>query len=364
MATICLNMIVKNEASNIGRLFNSVKDLIDYFVIVDTGSTDMTREIIKTFKDTVPGELHEMEWKNFGWNRSESVKLTKGKADYILLLDADDTIDIKNIKKFKDGLHGDGFHIHHNGSLDYTLPRLVNAKHDWRFVGVTHEYITCPTPHAFNDQRELTINHHADGGCRSDKFTRDIELLEQGIVTEPLNARYYFYLAQSYKDTGNWEDALDMYERRAQMGGWMEEVYYCYYQMVRGYIYLATTKKVDNEGLMLCALMKAFTTNPERIEALYEVIRYYRVTEQYYKALPFISYIITVPYPINQKLFIEKDVYDWKLLDEVSIVQYWTGRYKECKSNCNKLLSCGKLPTPQVDRIQSHINFCNINLNK
>ena len=363
MATICLNMIVKNEAANIGRLFNSVKDFIDYFVIVDTGSTDNTREIIETFKDTVPGELHEMEWINFGWNRSESVKLTKGKADYILLLDADDTINIKNIEKFKDDLHGDGFHIHHNGSLDYTLPRLVNAKYDWRFVGVTHEYITCPEPYTFNDQRELTINHHADGGCRSDKFTRDIELLEQGIVAEPLNTRYHFYLAQSYKDIGNWEKAVEMYMKRSQMGGWSEEVYYCYYQMIRGYIYLATIKKVDTEGLMLSTLMKAAVINPERVEALYEVIRYYRTTQQYYKALPFTSHAITIPYPVNQKLFIEREVYVWKLLDEISIIQYWTSRYTECKSNCRKLLMTGNLPTSQVDRVTSHIKFCDAMLN-
>lgn len=362
MATICLNMIVKNEAANIGRLFNSVKDFIDYFVIVDTGSTDNTKEIIEEFKSTVPGELHQMEWRNFGWNRTESIKLTKGKADFVLLLDADDTINIDDIKQFKSRLYGDGYHIHHTGSLDFTLPRLVRASHDWRFVGVTHEYITCPKAHNFIDQRELTITHHADGGCRSDKFTRDIELLEQGIIDEPDNSRYVFYLAQSYKDIGNWNKALENYHKRSEMGGWTEEVYYCYYQMVRGYIHLMKTHKNDTESDMLQSLIRGFSVNPSRAEAVYEVIRYYRITEQYHKALPFATHASTLSYPYDQKLFIVKPIYDWMLLDEIAIVQYWTGLYKECKDTCRRILESGHLPSSQLDRINNHIKFCDMQL--
>lgn len=348
-------MIVKNEAKNLPRLFDSVKDFIDYFVIVDTGSTDNTKEIIEEFKRTVPGELHEMEWKNFGWNRSQSIKLTKGKADFVLLLDGDDTIHIDNIEEFKKNLKGDGYHIHHNGNLDFTLPRLINANHNWAFVGVTHEYITCPQGQNFIDQRDLTITHHADGGCRSDKFTRDIELLEQGIIDEPYNSRYYFYLAQSYKDVGNWKKAIENYKKRSEMGGWMEEVYYSIYQHIRGLI--ALDKNGNNESEILTLLMKGFAINPKRAEALYEVIRYYRVREEYQKALVFTSHAYKVEYPYSQKLFIEKEVYDWKLLDEVAIVQYWVGNFAQCKHDCEKLLKSGLLPIHQVPRISNHVKF-------
>jgi glycosyltransferase involved in cell wall biosynthesis len=356
-------MIVKNEAANLSRLFNSVKDFIDYFVIVDTGSTDNTKEVIESFKDIVPGELHEMDWVNFGWNRSESIKLTKGKTDYVLLLDGDDTINIKDIKSFKDSLSGDGYHIHHTGSLDYTLPRLITSAHDWRFVGVTHEYITSPQGSNFKDQRELTITHHADGGCRSDKFTRDIQLLEQGLIDEPDNARYVFYLAQSYKDVGQWDKAFEAYKKRASMGGWPEEVYYCYYQMVNAQIYLSK-QGVNTEGAMLEYLMKGIEVNPERVEALYAVIRHYRTTQQYTKAMVYARHGLMISYPYNQKLFIEKDIYDWKLLDEISICQYWVGDYWECRSNCKKLLTSGLLPTSEMKRVQSHIEFCETNLKK
>src|SRR3972149_8399584 len=82
--TVCLNMIVKNESKVIERCLKSVKPLIDYWVIVDTGSTDKTRQIISKFMSAIPGELHERPWVDFAHNRNEALHLAKGRGDYIL----------------------------------------------------------------------------------------------------------------------------------------------------------------------------------------------------------------------------------------------------------------------------------------
>ncbi len=71
--TVCLNMIVRDESPVIRRSLASVKNLIDYWVIVDTGSADDTKEIIKEFMKDVPGELHERPWVNFEHNRNEAL---------------------------------------------------------------------------------------------------------------------------------------------------------------------------------------------------------------------------------------------------------------------------------------------------
>src|SRR5580692_7710276 len=92
--TVCLNMIVKNESKVICRCLESVKPLIDYWVIVDTGSKDGTQEIIKKFMKDIPGELHECPWVNFAHNRNEALSLAKKKADYLLFIDADDKLEI------------------------------------------------------------------------------------------------------------------------------------------------------------------------------------------------------------------------------------------------------------------------------
>ena len=96
--TITLVMIVKNESKVITRCLESVKDYIDYWVICDTGSTDGTQDIIKTFFSNVniPGKLHNHKWVNFGFNRSLAIELARNKSDYSLLLDADFIFRIKD----------------------------------------------------------------------------------------------------------------------------------------------------------------------------------------------------------------------------------------------------------------------------
>src|SRR3972149_9108675 len=81
--TICLNMIVKDEALVIERCLGSVKHLIDYWVIVDTGSKDGTQEIIKNYLKDIPGELYESPWVDFAHNRNEALDFANNKGDYL-----------------------------------------------------------------------------------------------------------------------------------------------------------------------------------------------------------------------------------------------------------------------------------------
>jgi glycosyltransferase involved in cell wall biosynthesis len=77
--TICLTMIVKNESKVIRRCIDSVKDYINYWVIVDTGSTDGTQDLVKEIMDEygIPGELHERPWVDFGHNRTRVFNMLK-----------------------------------------------------------------------------------------------------------------------------------------------------------------------------------------------------------------------------------------------------------------------------------------------
>ena len=74
--SICLVMIVKNESKVIRRCIDSVRNYINYWVIVDTGSTDGTQDLIKEIMDEygIKGELHERPWVDFGYNRTESLE--------------------------------------------------------------------------------------------------------------------------------------------------------------------------------------------------------------------------------------------------------------------------------------------------
>src|SRR5512144_2185854 len=93
--TICLNMIVKNEAPVIRRCLDSVRRFIDCWVIVDTGSTDGTQDIIRECFADIPGELHERPWRDFAHNRTEALALARPHGDYVLIIDADDALELE-----------------------------------------------------------------------------------------------------------------------------------------------------------------------------------------------------------------------------------------------------------------------------
>src|ERR1700760_3257859 len=92
MGSLALCMIVRDEAETIERCLASCRELIDYWVICDTGSVDDTPERILRALEGVPGELHHHQWRDFAHNRTLLMQLAQGKADHLLLLDADWTV--------------------------------------------------------------------------------------------------------------------------------------------------------------------------------------------------------------------------------------------------------------------------------
>jgi len=216
MSTICLVMIVRNEAAILGRCLDSVRETIDHWIICDTGSTDRTKEIIHESLTGIPGSLHEVPWVDVAHNRSVAMELARGKADYHPLLDADMTLIVHGECRHK--LTADAYLIRHEGDLDYWVERLVSDRHAWRYVGATHEYLYSETAETKGKLPELSIRHHCDGSARPVKYQRDIELLKTELEREPDNARSVFYLAQSYRDLGHLPQAMEWYERRAPGG--------------------------------------------------------------------------------------------------------------------------------------------------
>ena len=121
-------MMVKNESHIIKRCLDSVVDIIDYWVICDTGSTDGTQEIIKIIlKKKIPGELFEHTWENYGHNRNLTLECAKDKADYLLLADADYIFHIKDYN-FKNNLSCTAYEFYNiTLPLKYTMLKLIKG---------------------------------------------------------------------------------------------------------------------------------------------------------------------------------------------------------------------------------------------
>jgi glycosyltransferase involved in cell wall biosynthesis len=226
--TLCLNMIVKNESKIILRLLESVHTIIDCYCICDTGSTDNTIELINEYfsNKNIPGKIVTEPFKNFAHNRNFALKSCAGMSDYILLLDADMKLDIRNFNKSVLSSYDTFTILQGNEHFYYYNKRILKNNQLYNYVGVTHEYIDCPPGSTNYDvkKHELFIIDIGDGGSKSDKFERDIRLLLKGIEDEPNNDRYHFYLANSYKESGQFKEAIEYYEKRIKFGGWVQEV--------------------------------------------------------------------------------------------------------------------------------------------
>lgn len=347
--TICLVMIVRNESRIIKRCLDRVKDHIDYWVIVDTGSDDNTKEIILDTLSNVPGELHEQEWVNFGYNRTQSLKLAKNKADYILLCDADEQI-IFSDEFDASTLDKDCYLIHYVGGSDYSVPYLFRGNMDWYYEGVTHEYLDSDEPYVRHKLSTISILDLHDGGFKHDKFERDIRLLEQGLIDEPNNSRYKFYLANSYRDVDNYEKAAEWYSKRIEDGGWREEVTCSYEYLGQAYLDMGQRDKA------LVTWLKGYDFNPSRMECLYNAAKLLRWDNNCRLAYQLGYLAEKIDYPENDILFIKKRVYEFWIYYELSISSYYVGDFQTGYNCCKKVLFNNPDFSPLKDTV-SNLRF-------
>lgn len=355
LATVCM---VKNEESVIGRMIKSAAPITDLFVFTDTGSTDGTKKKIKeTCKEVgLPYEIHDAEFIDFGVTRTQTVQNAIGKADYLLLLDADMTIEDKGFDK--ESLSKDGYQLYYTGQNRYAQMLLVNGHLDWKYYEKTHEYIYTDQIKTIGNLKSLMINHHIDGGNRKDKFERDRKLLEETIQENPKNRRAYFYLAETYRNMNKPHEAMENYRKRIELGGWKEEVYYSIYQLGR---MLAQIKEYDQARI---TLMDAWEFRPQRLEALHALSIILRETKKFNTACLFLKKGLETNFPKDDVLFVEKPIYDFLLRFEYSINVYYAGNKKEALKQCNILLNQKDIPDNFYNQIVKNKQLIQSDMNR
>lgn len=344
MTTLILIMIVKNESAIIERCLDSIKDYIDYIVISDTGSTDNTVEIINNYlvKNNIKGKVYKDDWKNFGYNRTKSIsngqewleeeKIDK-KTNYFITIDADMIIKFQeNFNKKDLNKCGSWSICQFNSSIRYYNSRIFRSDLPFKCVGVTHEYWTCDISNIEGKLETVNIDDRGDGGCKADKFTRDIELLKKGLEDEPNNHRYYFYLANSYADIGDVDNAIKWYKKRIDAGNWYEEVFISYKKL--GELYM--DKGEDEKAIYYWTL--GYETIAQRSETLYKICNYYRNKGKNYSSLLYLKTGLAIEYPKDLVLFLEYPVYNYKFIEELSIIGYYINKKHEGLLACQYLL--------------------------
>jgi glycosyltransferase involved in cell wall biosynthesis len=353
--TVCLSMIVKNEAPVIRRCLDSVRSIIDYWVIVDTGSTDGTQDIIRNHLKDLPGELHERPWQDFARNRSEALAIARPHGDYSLIIDGDDALEIP--ERFRlPNLAADSYVLDiQDSSIRYQRTQLVRNALAWRYAGVLHEFLTCEGagPAGY---LPIVMRRNHDGARRRDPDTyrKDAGILESALATEAdpfLVSRYTFYLAQSYRDCGEREKALDSYLKRAELGYWNEEIYISLLEA--GNLMAALDRPLDE---VIATYERAAQVVPARAEALHAASRHCRKNSKFAAGYEYARRGLGIAAP-GGGLFVQPWVYDYGLLDELAVNAYWIEQYQDCLDACQRLIREGKMPEDMYDRVKKNMDF-------
>ena len=341
-------MILKDEQHIIESTLEHLKKYICYWVISDTGSTDNTREIVKDFfaRNNIPGHLFEHKWEDFGTNRTLAIQACypfRKHFDYIWVFDGDDKISGTGIpfplidKNHR--VNPDMFSLKFGDGFTYMRNQVFKAQEEWKYVSVLHEF-----PAFAKKTRQPTVktiegDYYIDSrrlGARSkaaDKYAKDAAVLEKGLVKEPKNERYMFYLGQSYFDAGNYEKSIYWYQKRVDQGKWFEEVYYSLYKIAEAKLKLGKDwTEVEK------AYITAWKNLPSRAEPLYEIAKHYREVGNYEKGYLFAKQASKIPFPKEQVLFLFKEVYDYKAMNEMMICAFGLKNYQESFDLGNTLL--------------------------
>ncbi|MUL68241.1 glycosyl transferase [Mycobacterium sp. CBMA 234] len=341
-------MIVRNEAHIVTEVLDAAAPYISSWVIIDTGSDDGTQDVIRNHLAGlgIPGELHERPWRNFGENRSEALQLARGRCDYIWVMDADDTV--QGCPDFT-ALTADVYAMRINDGLMYWRRQLFRDGMPWRYRGVVHEYADCETP--FVEVRlegDYYIESRRLGARNKDpqKYARDRDLLLAEVERDPNDSRSVFYLTESYANFGDFVNALKWATRRAEMGGWAEEVYYALWQVATSMVRLG-----EPWPAVLDAFLRAWEFRPTRAEPLHAIATGYRAEGRYALGYLFAERAATIPLPKDDILFVNQSVYDWRALDEQAVCASWIGKHQEAFALCRRLLARSDIDDDDRNRI-------------
>ena len=361
---IMILFMIKNESRIITRSIQSTLPFADAICIEDTGSTDDTCSIITDHFKTlpIPGKLYQHPWRNFGYSRTHSFQSAQAfcaelgwnpQRTYVFAMDADMNL-IVNPQFNKEALTLTGYQVTQRaGNLHYINMRLMRLSDSWKCIGATHEYWSTPDnagPVGRVEDDLMFIDDKNDGGCKADKFTRDLQLLTQELEENPTNDRTHFYLAQTYKCLGDTDNAIKFYKKRIKLGGWFEEVWMSHYMIAQ--IYLA--KDLPEKAELW--VQRAQKYSNYRADALHALAHYFRLQPQsQWKAMHYLREAMKIKRPAVA-LFLETQVYDYLLDYEYSILQYYVNPVR-LDGNMASMRYMLKEGAPNFDNVFSNMEF-------
>jgi len=336
-------MIVRDEKDVILRALKSALPLVKCYAIHDTGSNDGTPLIIKEFFDShgISGEVTQTNFENFSENRNRALKdgIKKAKehgAEYILLMDADMVLVAPSDLQL-DGMSAYTI-FQENGRNIYSNVRILKTTSESMYVGSTHEYLKTSGSVGKIPKSVAYFRDHNDGGHKQNKFTRDRVLLEKETKMNPAVPRPFFYLGNTYRNMGEHKRAVNAYSKYIRISDFKEEKFMALYYKAQ------SEMDMGEVASSVSTFLQAFEERPWRAEPLAALATHYRKSKQYNLAAFFADRGLKIKFPERDVLFVDKSVYNYRFVYELSICCYYINRMSDGLDFCQQLLALNDVP--------------------
>lgn len=326
---LSLCMIVKNEEDTISRCLNSVKEAFDEIIIVDTGSTDRTKEIASHFTD----KIYDFKWVD-DFSKARNFSFSFATGDYIMWLDADDIMTHDNLQKLislKEKLDGSidvvmanylvAFDEENSPTFSYYRERIVKNNGKFVWVSPIHEVIKTSGNIVYSD---FSIEHrkiHKNEKGRNLKIFN--KMIENGTK---LDTRQKYYYARELYYNDQYTKAIDILEEIIDLNDtWIEDrigacemLYLCYLK-----------DKKTNKALE--SLFKSFKFDKPRAKICCLVANYFLDLKQFDTAIFWYTLAKESNYPHNFQGFVEKDYFDFIPYINLCVCYYNLGLYDKAR---------------------------------
>lgn len=311
MTTISLVMIVKDEAKTLRRCVDSVKAIVNEFVIVDTGSTDGTQDIIREYAREDAGQVRALPFVDFVTTKNAALDMATG--DYVLFMDADEYVldaGADKLKAYADaGVDGVACRIVEGDPVinTYYRHRLWRNRPENRFGGPgVHEVMTVAGAPVWDGTILLRHDHaHRTPESYTERFSRYVEILRGRLAAEPNDTRALFYLARAYKDLNYPMHAIGWYERYLSLdSGYRDEQWQAAYDQGECY------KALGEYQAAASAWQRATEIDPRRAEAWTAIGQLLYEEQRWAEAARMFERAAGLPFPEDVTLFINPRYYN------------------------------------------------------
>lgn len=366
-------VMFKNEEEILKRCLDSVKDIVDGYLLVDTGSTDNSLEIANQYEHAY---VKEIEFQDFVTTKNEVLDFAeKMPYTHILWMDADEYIleeDVESFQKayniFKQtkyevlitSIHD--FHNEVTGSI-YDRPRIWKNIESIKFHGPSiHEYIPYGEENSLSfKDLEVYHQHKTEGKNKKETFEFYLDLLhkyENNNPNGPYFRRCLFYIARTYFDSRDWEKCIEYtikYRKKSEEDQYIFREEYWYSLLDEGKSLKMLGRLDESEEVFKRAI--SFLSN--RAEAYHELaLLYYYNMKNPFDAITFLEAAKDLPFPHDNILFINRFCYNHKILDLLGICYAETLYFSKAVQTYEKLLEAPDFKEYcQDDRIINNLEF-------